>query len=422
MNSVIGADVGGDPGLSGPSLAVDSAGAGSTISAFATETGGRAFVGAPDLSERLDFARQDLATYYSLGYQPQGKDPGNFHRSRSGSSATACASSRAAACRRRRRSRSPGTPPSRRWSRRRRRPTRSAPRSRSATRARASRARRCRCRCWCACRCAPSPCCGRRPEPRPARLPLLAARPRRRLPAARARPARVQRAERQTPGLARPVDRLQGRAPARAGHLPARRRRGRQDRRRDQRRDFRLQRREGAMSAAGRRGFAARAKELRIGSPADEPCPPLVPTALTIGNMRAALAVRRRVAAAAAAALLLLPRCSPSSRRRSDHFLDTIEVRVVNVDVLVLDGSGKPSSASAATTSSSRSTASRSSSPTSPPTRRRRRRPGSSPSRRSRRARAAPVEAPRAPPAATWIVYVDQSNLQPGRATSSCAR
>ncbi len=80
MTGMIGADVGGDPGTSGPSLAVDSAGAGSTISAFATETGGRAFVGAPDLAERLDFARQDLATYYSLGYQPQGKDPGNFHK------------------------------------------------------------------------------------------------------------------------------------------------------------------------------------------------------------------------------------------------------------------------------------------------------------------------------------------------------
>jgi len=77
--TVVTADIGGDPGLSGPSLSIDSAGAASTISAFATETGGRTFVAAPDLAERLDFARQDLSSYYSLGYHPDAKDPGKFH-------------------------------------------------------------------------------------------------------------------------------------------------------------------------------------------------------------------------------------------------------------------------------------------------------------------------------------------------------
>ena len=79
-NTMVGADVGGSPGTAGPSLSIDSAGTGSTIAAFATETGGRAFVGAPDLGERLDAARQDLATYYSLGYHPEGAEPGKLAR------------------------------------------------------------------------------------------------------------------------------------------------------------------------------------------------------------------------------------------------------------------------------------------------------------------------------------------------------
>lgn len=42
----------------------------STLSAFAKQTGGLAFVGAPDLATQLERARSDLDAYYSLGYRP----------------------------------------------------------------------------------------------------------------------------------------------------------------------------------------------------------------------------------------------------------------------------------------------------------------------------------------------------------------
>ncbi len=59
-------------------LDLDSPEAGSTLAAFATETGGRSFVGAPDLARRLETAKRDLATYYSLGYRPTSSEPGAF--------------------------------------------------------------------------------------------------------------------------------------------------------------------------------------------------------------------------------------------------------------------------------------------------------------------------------------------------------
>jgi hypothetical protein len=77
---VVGADVGGDPGVSGPSLSLESPESSSTLAAFATETGGRAFVGAPDLSERLETARRDLSTYYSLGFHPAEGAPEGFRK------------------------------------------------------------------------------------------------------------------------------------------------------------------------------------------------------------------------------------------------------------------------------------------------------------------------------------------------------
>jgi len=77
---VVGADVGGDPGASGPSLSLESPESSSTLAAFATETGGRAFVGAPDLAERLETARRDLATYYSLAFHPAEGAPPEFRK------------------------------------------------------------------------------------------------------------------------------------------------------------------------------------------------------------------------------------------------------------------------------------------------------------------------------------------------------
>jgi VWFA-related protein len=65
------ADIGGSPDASGPSLAVGTGPeGGSSLAAFAAETGGRTFLAATDLSERLTVARNDFATYYSLGYRP----------------------------------------------------------------------------------------------------------------------------------------------------------------------------------------------------------------------------------------------------------------------------------------------------------------------------------------------------------------
>jgi VWFA-related protein len=74
------AEVGGAQSVSGPSLNVATSPEGqSALTAFATETGGRAFVAATDLSEGLTTARRDLSTYYSLGYRPDRLDYGEFH-------------------------------------------------------------------------------------------------------------------------------------------------------------------------------------------------------------------------------------------------------------------------------------------------------------------------------------------------------
>lgn len=72
---VRGLDVGADRGSSSIEFgalttAAGAAAAGSTLSAFAEETGGRAFNGAADLTERLEAVRRDLGLYYSLGYHP----------------------------------------------------------------------------------------------------------------------------------------------------------------------------------------------------------------------------------------------------------------------------------------------------------------------------------------------------------------
>lgn len=48
----------------------------SALAALAAATGGRTFVAAPGLDRRLESARSDLVTYYSLGYHPTGDEPG----------------------------------------------------------------------------------------------------------------------------------------------------------------------------------------------------------------------------------------------------------------------------------------------------------------------------------------------------------
>ncbi len=75
----VSSEIGGAPLFSGPSLSPESPEGGSSLAAFATETGGRSFLGAPHLAERLETAKRDLVTYYSLGYQPERSDPGAFH-------------------------------------------------------------------------------------------------------------------------------------------------------------------------------------------------------------------------------------------------------------------------------------------------------------------------------------------------------
>lgn len=77
----VSAEFGGIPTNSGPSIAPpNSMEAGATLSALAEATGGRSFVGAPDLAERLEVARTDFASYYSLGYRPPREpEPGAFH-------------------------------------------------------------------------------------------------------------------------------------------------------------------------------------------------------------------------------------------------------------------------------------------------------------------------------------------------------
>jgi len=73
-----------DPGLVGGSAPVSSDTAdlrgASALAALATATGGRTFLAAPDLVRRLDAARSDLVTYYSLGYHPTGDEPGRRRR------------------------------------------------------------------------------------------------------------------------------------------------------------------------------------------------------------------------------------------------------------------------------------------------------------------------------------------------------
>ncbi|MBZ0089924.1 MAG: hypothetical protein K8H90_06060, partial [Thermoanaerobaculia bacterium] len=78
----VSAEIGGSAGVDGPPLTLDSPESGSSLAAFATETGGRSFIGAPDLAERLGTARTDLATYYSLGYHPLEGDSDGFHEVR----------------------------------------------------------------------------------------------------------------------------------------------------------------------------------------------------------------------------------------------------------------------------------------------------------------------------------------------------
>jgi len=69
-----------DPGLpeSGAGTSGDTTGLreASSLAALAAATGGRTFVAAPGLTRRLEAARSDLVTYYSLGYHPTGDEPG----------------------------------------------------------------------------------------------------------------------------------------------------------------------------------------------------------------------------------------------------------------------------------------------------------------------------------------------------------
>ncbi|KAB2957821.1 MAG: VWA domain-containing protein, partial [Thermoanaerobaculia bacterium] len=75
----LSAEFGGSPEASGPSLSLEGREADTSLAAFATATGGRSFVSAPDLGEQLETAQRDFASYYSLGYHPVVSDPGGFH-------------------------------------------------------------------------------------------------------------------------------------------------------------------------------------------------------------------------------------------------------------------------------------------------------------------------------------------------------
>jgi len=77
--SLVSAEEDSGSGVAGPMITSESPEGSASLAAFATETGGRTFVGAADLAERLDSARTDLATYYSLGYHPAEGDPDAFH-------------------------------------------------------------------------------------------------------------------------------------------------------------------------------------------------------------------------------------------------------------------------------------------------------------------------------------------------------
>lgn len=74
----VSADMPGDIGMNATSPAADVTGLrlGSSLSGLARETGGRPFVSAGDLEQRLESARRDLVTYYSLGYSPLDDSPG----------------------------------------------------------------------------------------------------------------------------------------------------------------------------------------------------------------------------------------------------------------------------------------------------------------------------------------------------------
>lgn len=62
--------------LAGASHSVSaSADSRSSLQGLVDATGGRMFVGGPDLAEALTAARRDLVTYYSLGYRPEGDAP-----------------------------------------------------------------------------------------------------------------------------------------------------------------------------------------------------------------------------------------------------------------------------------------------------------------------------------------------------------
>ena len=52
----------------------------SSLAGLADETGGRTLVSAPDLARRLETVRRDLVPYYSLGYPPEGAEPGRRRR------------------------------------------------------------------------------------------------------------------------------------------------------------------------------------------------------------------------------------------------------------------------------------------------------------------------------------------------------
>ncbi len=74
----VSAEMSGDIGINTTSPAADATDlrVGSSLSGLARETGGRPFVSAGDLEKRLESARRDLVTYYSLGYSPLEDTPG----------------------------------------------------------------------------------------------------------------------------------------------------------------------------------------------------------------------------------------------------------------------------------------------------------------------------------------------------------
>lgn len=74
------AEVSDGPGVAGPMQDFDASRAGSTLSAFAEQTGGRAFVGGGDLAQQLTSAYDDFTTYYSLGFAAPPEAEEAFHK------------------------------------------------------------------------------------------------------------------------------------------------------------------------------------------------------------------------------------------------------------------------------------------------------------------------------------------------------